>query len=140
MAYDPPTPAEFKIRYPSFSTVPDATVQAALDEAARWVDKSWFEADFPIARMLYAAHVLTLEGQGTSKESGLAGLAAAGLTSVKSGNHTVSLSESSVRGDAKKNLAGTFMATSYGQRFLALQRVNHPAVVVLNDDSLGLGT
>ena len=132
MAYDPPTVEQFRTRYPVFANVPDATIQAALDEAAGWVDQTWTEADFPVARMLYAAHVLTLEGQGNNSESKFAGLAAIGLTSVKSGELTVSLSKPSVSQDTKNRLTGFFQGTTFGQRFLGLMKVNHPAVVVLN--------
>lgn len=132
MAYVAPTVADFKTRYPAFAGVPDATVQKALDEAAQKVDETWIEADFPVARMYYAAHVLTLDGLGTHKEASFASLAVSGLTSIKSGNMTVTLSESSVRGETKKRKAGSLEGTSYGQRFLELLRVNKPAVVTLD--------
>lgn len=132
MAYVAPTAADLKVRYPAFAGVADVTVESALAEAALRVDETWIEADFPVARMLYAAHVLTLDGQGTHKEAKFASLAVSGLTSIKSGSMTVALSESSARGETKKQKAGSLQGTSYGQRFLELLRVNKPAVVVLD--------
>lgn len=130
MAYTPPTPADFKVSYPQFAQVPDATVQTKLDEAARWVDESWTEADFPIARQLYAAHILTLDGLGTGSEAKFAALTAGGLSSVKSGQLQLGLSKSGV--ETKKRAASSLYTTTFGQRFLELRRANKPGVAVLD--------
>lgn len=130
MAYVAPTPADFKAKYPQFSAVTDSVVQGALDEAALRVDESWLERDFAIARMLFAAHVLTITGSGTDQESKLAGLVNSGLTSVKSGSLQVQLG--ALVGGAKKEVVRGLESTTYGQRFMDLMRFNHPGVVVIN--------
>jgi hypothetical protein len=130
MAYVPPTPADFKAKFPQFSAVADLTVQGALDEAASRVDETWIERDFRLARMLFAAHVLTLTGVGTDKESKLAGLVASGLTSIKSGSLQVQLG--ALVGGAKKEALRGLDTTTYGQRFLDLLRFNHPAILVID--------
>ena len=46
----------FRLRYPAFAAVPDATISYWLEDAARVVTDAWIAADQPIAKMLLAAH------------------------------------------------------------------------------------
>lgn len=120
MAYVVPTIADFKARFPRFAAVSDAVVQSALDEAALAVDDTWAsQADFTLGRLLYAAHVLTLDGQGTSTEAQLAG-----FNSIKMGSLSLTLEKRS--GDSS-----ALEATSYGRRFLALLGTNSPMALVV---------
>jgi hypothetical protein len=119
-----PTPAEFKVRFPDFAAVADAVVQAALDEAALQVDGSWAgEADIRLGRLLLAAHVLTLDGQGSGAEA--AAVAGGGFRRMKSGQL-----ELERRDDAGAE-PGTLGSTGYGRRFLELMQRNVPAVAVV---------
>jgi hypothetical protein len=129
MAYEAPTAAELKARHPAFNSVLDATVTAALTEAARMVDESWTEGDFKAARMYYAAHLMVLDGLGDSKEAKISGLVLSGLTSIKIANLSVGFGKAK---DGKSKTLPTLMTTSYGQRFVDLLRLNKPAVVVVN--------
>lgn len=125
MAWTAPTAAELKIRFPGFAAVDDAVVQAALDEAAFYVDETWIsESQFKTGRMLYAAHVLTLDKQGAGLESRLAGL---------SGFSSVTLGPMQISGGGKSGSEafGSLSSTSYGVRFLALLRMNSPGVAVV---------
>lgn len=124
MAYVQPTPADLAARFPALAAVPPAALATALNEAATRVDATWTEGDRALGLMLYAAHTLTLDGQGTGAEAALAGAGALGFTSLQSGTLTLSRSAGSGRDD------GILGSTTYGRRFLALLKVNQPAVLV----------
>lgn len=130
MPYVAPTVAELKTRYPEFKDVAEATVQAALDDAATRVETSWREADFQPAQLLYAAHTMTLAGLGTSREAKFAGLSAAGISQIKISSLSLSMAK---EGTYARNpsRAGELNSTSYGVRFLELMRLNFPAVLVV---------
>ena len=130
MPYVAPTVDDLKTRYPEFKDVVTETLQSALDEAATRVDRSWREADFQPAQLLYAAHTLTLAGQGTSREAKFAGLSAAGISQIKISSLSLSMAK---EGTYARNpsRAGELTSTSYGVRFLDLMRVNFPAVLVV---------
>lgn len=120
MAYTAPTAASFKVRFPAFAAVADAAVTAALAEAARQVDNTWLEGDRANAEMFYAAHILTLDGLGTSSEAQLAG-----FKRLKVGPLELE------RAEVKGQTFGALGSTSYGQRFMLLRKQNHPAVLVV---------
>lgn len=131
MAYDLPSAAQFKARFPAFNATANAVVEAALSEAGSMVDQTWIEADFAPARMYLAAHNLVLDGHGDSKEAKIAGLTLAGLTNIKIGSLGVGLQKSGASG-SKTTSNSTYRSTTYGQRFLDLLRRNKPGVVVIN--------
>lgn len=130
MAYHDPTPAEFKARFPVFNTVGDVTVQGALDEAAGRVDHTWREKDYTLAKLLYAAHVLTMDGQGNSREAKFSSLEAAGLTGIRIAS--LGLTFSKTRSASPAQARSGLMQTSYGQRFHDLLRLNFSGAVVAN--------
>lgn len=113
MAYVEPTPASLKARFPVFSAVLDAVVQTAIDEAGRRVDQSWPEEDYTLAKSLYAAHVLTLDGQGTSREGKMLGFKSVEIGPIKLERST-----------SDANSIGTLQSTSFGVRFAELLRAN----------------
>jgi hypothetical protein len=102
----------FLTRFPEFADYDGDIVDAALEEAARWVDDSWLDGDFQIAIMLLAAHILFVGG----------GDSIAGSTTLKIGPFTESFKAG---GDKWAD------ASSYGQRFIQLRRVNHPQIMVI---------
>lgn len=117
-----PTPADLKARFPGFAAIADAVVQAALDEAALQVGTDWTsEADIRLGRLLLAAHVLTLDGQGSGAEAAAA--AAGGFRRMRSG--ALELERTDAAGP------GALDSTGYGRRFLELVRRNVPAVTVV---------
>ncbi|MGK9234530.1 DUF4054 domain-containing protein [Inquilinus limosus] len=121
---DGPTPAELKARFPGFAAVADAVLQTALDEAALQVGDDWASAaDIRLGRLLLAAHILTLDGQGSGAEA--AAVAAGGFRRMRSG--TLELE----RSDAADAGPGALDSTGYGRRFLELMRRNVPAVAVV---------
>lgn len=118
MPYVVPTPAQFKIRFPAFAAVADATVQALLTEAARNVDESWFEKDYQPAIMYLAAHYLKLEGV-LGDDVNVTGP----ITSERLGDASVTYA------NAQTGVMMTqYGTTLYGRRYYELLRVNQPAV------------
>jgi hypothetical protein len=113
MAYTVPTAAEVKARFPAFAAVGDPVVDSAIAEAQRQVDATWTEGDYTLGIMLYAAHVLASEGQGTDVATQLAG-----FKRVKIGPLDLE------RDTSQAAQAGGLESTSYGVRFAALQLQN----------------
>ena len=116
-----PTPADLIARFPAFADVATSSLQAALTEAATRVDNTWTPSDYPLGVMLYAAHVLTLDGLGSGAEAVLGAAGAFGFKSFAAGSLT--LGRTGTPGDIVSE-------TTYGRRFLALLKVNQPAVLV----------
>ena len=120
----PPTPTDFTTRFPAFSAVDLSMIAAALAEAATRVDATWTTGDAPLGLMLYAAHVLTLDGQGTGAEAALGAAGALGFTTLRAGGLQVE------RAGPAGKAAAVLAETTYGRRFLALLALNRPAVLV----------
>lgn len=119
----PPTPADFLTRFPTFAAVATDVLASALTEAATRVDSTWTASDLPLGIMLYAAHVLTLDGFGTGAEAALGAAGAFGFQSLQAGSLTLGRKA----GDGSGSILSE---TTYGRRFLALLKVNQPAVLV----------
>ncbi|WP_022697922.1 DUF4054 domain-containing protein [Euryhalocaulis caribicus] len=119
MAYVQPDAAAFQVRFPSFASVDGAVITAALSRARRTVDDSWLEDDRAEAEMLHAAHDLTLEGIGATREAQLAGFKRLKLGSLE------------LERQAGDGSTSAFASTTYGQKFLALMRRSVPAVKVV---------
>jgi Protein of unknown function (DUF4054) len=122
----PPTAADLTDRFPAFAAVPSATLNAALAEAATRVDSTWTAGDYPLGVMLYAAHVLTLDGLGTGAEAALSAAGALGFQTMRSG----SLQLERAAPTSAEGRPSSLEETTYGRRFLTLLRVNQPAVLV----------
>ena len=119
----PPTSTDLTTRFPAFAGVDPAVLGRALTEAATRVDTTWTTGDYPLGVMLYAAHVLTLDGLGTGAEATMAAAGALGFQSMQSG----SLQLGQAGGSEGRSV---LELTTYGRRFLALLKVNQPAVFV----------
>jgi hypothetical protein len=124
MAYTPPTAAEVKARFPEFSAVADATVDAVLAEAGSFVDDSWIEADYKPAVMFYTAHELLMAGQGTSAAAKISQIGDFGR--IKSGDLEFSRQQGAAA--AGDSADGTFGLTKYGKKFLELRSRSFPSV------------
>ena len=126
MAFTVPTADSLKSRFPSFDALDDATIDYALAEAAAQVDDSWLsQADFTLGRLLYAAHILTVEGRGTGAEAKVAGGLAAFKT-IKSGALTLT------RSDEAEAVGGGIETTTFGKRFVRLQGLNRSGPALAN--------
>lgn len=120
MAYTVPTAADLKARFPTFAAVADSIVTTALAEAAVLVDDSWSsQEDFTLARLLYAAHTLTLDGHGSGAEAAMAAEGTLGFQTIKSGELTL------IRGSkAAPEAFSTTQDSQYGKRFEEVRRRN----------------
>lgn len=83
MAYEAPTAAEFKARFPEFAVVADALIDAAIAEAGEAVGDRWPDAGRLIGHRLYAAHILAVEGE-PERSAEITAAAAAGETASHS--------------------------------------------------------
>lgn len=129
MAYISPTPATFKVRFPEFVPVSDALVQMVLDEAIAAVGETWLERDRAKAQMLLAAHNLTMEGEPGRTVSGHG---AAGTGMVRRRKVGDVETEFATPGSNVGGFAATgYTATTYGQQYAALMRMNFAGPVVV---------
>lgn len=127
MSYVVPTAADLVARFPSFAAVPASTISNAIAEAQTRVDQSWLPGDFTIAIMLLAAHTMTLDGLGAGAEAATAAAGALGFQSMRSGGLGLDRKPSAGAGQNGSLLA----ETTYGRRFLALLKVNQPAIAAM---------
>jgi hypothetical protein len=113
--YTLPTAANLIAAFPEFSNVSGSVIKSYLARAATAVDNSWNEPDFAYAQMLYAAHLMTLFGIGSSPE---AASASSGM-----GDYRV-LSSGSLRMERFDKASTGYEATRYGREFRRLLRMN----------------
>ena len=126
MAYTAPTASDLKTRFPKFAAVDDTVINSALTEAARQVDQTWLEADYALAMMLLACHIMVMDGHGADTQAQLSSLS--GFSRIKSGDLEVS------RGDGAGGSSSggdTTQATTYGQRFAEIRRRNFPPISIV---------
>lgn len=129
MAFVEPTPPSLRARFPIFTGVADEVIQEAIDEAGRRVDQTWPEGDYTLAKMLYAAHVMTMDGLGSGQEA--QGILSDGFN-VK--RKKANLSEIEYAGSVSTGAAvtsgSTLGLTTFGIRFMEMQRRNFGGPVV----------
>ncbi|WP_300396423.1 DUF4054 domain-containing protein [Henriciella sp.] len=124
MAYTPADATTFKARFPAFAAVDDDVITAALGRARRVVDSSWLADDRQEAESLYAAHDLTMDGLGATREAQLQGF------------HRLKLGSLELeRESGGSGASSTYNLTTYGKRFLAILKRNVPGVVALGGSS-----
>jgi len=112
----------FLARFPEFACVGHGLIIAVLAEAPLFVDLRWGEYE-ELGAMLYTAHELTLQGQGTSPAAQK--IKTQGVTQITSGSHKVQY-------ESDQGAFKGFEATPYGQRFETLaKRVGVNLVSVL---------
>ncbi len=122
------TPADFKIRYPEFDSIPDARVQFMLDDAALEVSEARWDTLYEKGSMLLAAHLLQLdlnrqetEDDDSSEEGNLA--------SKSIGDVSYSFTKAA----SESTSADWYLQTSYGTEYLRLKkRVGMGVVAVTN--------
>lgn len=129
MAYTLPTPDDIQTRYPVFAAIDDALIQLFINEAALWVDTSWFESDYTTAITYLTAHFMASEGLLLSASGGSSAGAVSGpIKSERLGDAAISYSDRGATGGWTGTDAD-LATTPYGQRFLALRNANHPAIL-----------
>lgn len=124
MPYTAPTATDLRDRFPAFTEVSDAIIDTALADAARVVDDTWLsQGDFTLGRLLYAAHVLTLEGHGTGAEAELAAAGALTFEEMRTGGL-------SLKRTGAKVASAEMPLTIYALRFREVLRRNVGGPVV----------
>lgn len=126
----------FRSQFPEFSSVKDADIATILNTADIYFDGSqWSADDFGLARMYWAAHMLTLsQMQGASIELGGTGMADLFLRQVRIGERTVGFGQ---RQFAKAAAAGAgpgeemLSYTYYGQMFIQLRTRNIMPIAII---------
>lgn len=130
MAYTPPTLADFRTRFPVFASVPDPTVQAVLNEAIASVGETWVEKDRFPATLYLAAHLLASEGFGGASAGG-GGAAVTGAVKRRKVGDVETEYSGIARAASGTGALASYYLTIYGQRYVALLRMNFPAVMVV---------
>lgn len=115
MAYARLPLADFRAKYPAFSTLTDAPYAAWATDAEAEISDSYGDYQQK-ATELQTAHFLASQGIGLG--AGVSTLLASGATSFKSGTFSASISESVVAARAKGGLA----STTFGQELQRIQR------------------
>ena len=128
MAYTAPDAAAIKARFPEFDDVLDARIDFVIEEAMRFVDETWFEADYAPALRFLTAHMLVQEGALAA--SGGPSATVGPLTSQTLGDASESYGAKSSVVDLK-GLDAELALTAYGQRFLELRNSNVPGVKIV---------
>lgn len=119
MAFIAPTAADIRAAFPEFADVGDGPINAALAEAALAVDTTWSEASFQIARMLYAAHVMVLDGLGSSATAEVFLDSPNGLKMRKAGDTVEEFFGPATASSASE---AWFGQTNFGRRFYRIMR------------------
>lgn len=115
MAYTAPDRDDLKARFPKFAAVADDPIDAALADAALVVDDTWLsQEDFTSGRLLYAAHILTLDGFGTGTSAAIASAGLEEFKTIKSGDLTLTRSDESGAAAVSGDILDK---TTYGKRF-----------------------
>ncbi len=105
-----PSLSTFLARFPEFACVEHSLIISVLAEAPLFVDLKWGEYE-ALGAMLYTAHELTMQGQGSSPAARK--IKSKGVTAVTSGSHKVQYAD-----DAGAMVG--FEATPFGERFEGL--------------------
>lgn len=132
MTWVPPTSASFKVRYPAFEAVADATIDAVLEEATAEVGETWIERTRSPAIMALTAHLLAAQGIGTGASAGGGGVAVSGaIKRRKVGDVEVEFAGVTSGGSGGSGALAQYRTTLYGQMYLEYMRKNFPAVAVV---------
>jgi hypothetical protein len=126
----------FRAQFPGFASVQDADIAMMFNTADIYFDSSqWSPTDFPMARMYWVAHMLTLMSeQGANIALGGSGTADLFLRQVRIGERTIGFGQRQfAKGAAGSSGPGEEMLsyTFYGQMFLQLRARNIIAIAVV---------
>jgi hypothetical protein len=105
------TPAEFKARFPEFSGVDNALIQAIIDESVEFLFGYRRSASFVKLQLFLTAHNLFIQQEASKGD----GSSSNPITSKTVGN--VSASYAATATSAGGDMASYWNSTSYGQQF-----------------------
>lgn len=118
-----PDLATFRVLFPEFASVPDATVLVFIDEETVGFDKGAWGTCYGKAVMWYAAHELALAQARAASASSQNGSVVIPQTGKLQSGSEEGISFSFEASTVNKSANGEWLAqTPYGQAFLALQR------------------
>lgn len=118
-----PDLATFRVLFPEFASVADATVQLYLDDALDQLDQGAWGRCYAKAVLNYAAHELALAQARAASASQQAGGVVIPQTGKLQSGSQAGISFAFEASTTNKSANGEWLAqTPYGQAFLALQR------------------
>lgn len=125
-----PTAADLKARYPEFTGVADALVNAIIAEVNPMVDEGWEVGDQKPGVLALAAHTLSREGYPARAGAGGGSFDPTNRPIINRKVGDVSVTYGRTDGGADEAASGgyNYKSTVYGQTFLRLLRLNAPAV------------
>lgn len=123
-----PTIADFKLRFPEFSAVPDERIQLALDDTCGFLSEDAFGGCWSRAAAYYAAHTLQLALRATAAVEGGGDAPTQSGSVVSSGADGLSISFASFTPDSETT--AWLNTTAYGKQFLIIANgcINSAAV------------
>lgn len=127
MAYETPTAADLKARYPEFDSVADARVDVFIEEALSFVGTDWDENDYKQAIIALACHNLVGEGEPARSNGGSWDPANSGqvVKSHKVGDVAFTFENGSGGSSGSASGHGSeFSQTVYGKKYKRLQAKN----------------
>ena len=139
MAYDTPTIADFRAKFPNLvdtngEVLEDVYIDGLIVEANRSVDDTWTDGDYAVAILYLAAHYHELTLLADAETAGAVEGAPAGqvISSEHIGPISVSYGKStSASGSGGSATTSEFAMTVNGQRYRDLLIKNIPAVLVI---------
>ena len=117
-----PSAVNLKMRFPEFAAVPDATVEFAIEEAARWVDDSWLPNDQILAILYLACHYMAIAAMAATSAGGQP------IASTRMGEISVTYVTPPAIGEATSS---DLLQTWYGRRFRDILHANFPPIAVI---------
>jgi len=130
MAFDTPTPADLKARYPEFDAVADPRVSVFIADALTGVSTDWEESDYTSGILAFAAHLMAMEGEPQRSNN-----PDAAVSPVTLGQEVMSrkVGDVSIAYQVRSRWVGTgtLDSTPYGRRYKYLLRMNAPALLVV---------
>lgn len=138
MTWVAPTIADFKTRFPQFTSTEDATVQALLNEAVLDVGETWIERDRTPGVLHLAAHLLSVQISGASSAGGGGDVSTGVVKRRKVGDVEIeyAVTASAIAAATANPASGigafaSYYTTAYGRRYVELVRRNFPAIAVV---------
>lgn len=120
-----PTYDDFVTRFPEFENVEEDAVNFALADGADHVGSFWYDDDWHLGILLYAAHVLAVAPANQFSEATASGDTP--LKGITIGPIRLDYATPTNTASVSTELASTM----YGKRFEELRRRNSPGIMVI---------
>jgi hypothetical protein len=120
------TPADFKIRFEEFESVPDSKIQFWLNDALLEVGESAWSELYEKGVFLLAAHLLSLDLSNQDEDE--SGGATGNVTSRSVGDVSVSFAKAT----SDSSSDDWYLQTSYGTEYLRLKKRMGMGIVAIS--------